>query len=152
MDNALADWSIVPVSVPFENFHEFKADAESENYEFVDVLIGDWQDGSEDFSEPGARFLGLALDGKIVGVGGLGHDQHFPDQQIGRIKHVYVLKDYRRRGIARLLALALMQDAEKSFGTIRLHAASANAARLYEELGFEPIDHPTATHIKQLIR
>jgi hypothetical protein len=42
---------------------------------------------------------------------------------------------------------ALVEEARKSFKCVRLRAENADAARLYERLGFLPIENPDATHI-----
>jgi predicted GNAT family acetyltransferase len=41
----------------------------------------------------------------------------------------------------------LVEEARKSFRIVRLRAENANAARLYERIGFAPIASPDATHI-----
>jgi ribosomal protein S18 acetylase RimI-like enzyme len=66
---------------------------------------------------------------------------------MGRIRRVYVKRDFRNRGIGRALMTALIDEARRSFARVRLRAESANAARLYERLGFEPVAGPDATHI-----
>ena len=66
---------------------------------------------------------------------------------MGRIRRVYVKSAWRNRGIGRALVSALMNHARRYFSCVRLRAENALAARLYESMGFSPIESPDATHI-----
>ena len=86
------------------------------------------------------------LKNTLVAIGGLNSDPYEQDPHIGRLRHVYVGHDYRRRGIARSLVHHILAR-NTQFGTIRLRTPNSDASRFYESIGFAPIDSPTATHI-----
>jgi GNAT superfamily N-acetyltransferase len=80
-------------------------------------------------------------------VGGLTIDPFEAQPNTGRIRRVYVRSAWRKKGIGRALVSALIEHAGKNFHCVRLRAENADAARLYESMGFVPINNPAATHI-----
>jgi GNAT superfamily N-acetyltransferase len=54
---------------------------------------------------------------------------------------------WRNQGVGAELMMALLEEARKNFVCVRLRAESADAARLYERLGFIAIENTDATHI-----
>ncbi len=91
------------------------------------------------------HYLGwLATDGEQV-VGGAGAvlldwgpTRANPGGRMARIVNVFVAEAWRRRGIARALTQAVLRDCEERGIREFNLAASADAARLYAALGFEP--------------
>jgi predicted GNAT family acetyltransferase len=80
-------------------------------------------------------------------VGGLNCDPFAGRPDVGRIRRVYVRPAWRDKGVGRALVIALIEKARTHFRCVRLRAENANAARLYERIGFAPIASPDATHI-----
>jgi GNAT superfamily N-acetyltransferase len=85
----------------------------------------------------------------VTAVGGLNCDPFAGRPDMGRIRKVYVRPGFRGRGIGGALVTHLVAEARKHFGCVRLRAENAKAARLYERLGFVPVDSPDATHLLQ---
>jgi len=85
--------------------------------------------------------------GQLVAVGGLNLDPFAGRPDMGRVRRVYVRAAWRGQGIGCALVTRLVEDARKSFSCVRLRAENADAARLYERIGFAPIASPDATHI-----
>jgi ribosomal protein S18 acetylase RimI-like enzyme len=52
------------------------------------------------------------------------------------VRHLYVLIAQRRHGVGRELVGAVVAAARGRFATLRLSTANAQAARLYETMGF----------------
>jgi GNAT superfamily N-acetyltransferase len=142
---------IQSIRLPITGLHELLAEARSERYDFIDTLIDEWQSGANRFEGYGETLYGaFGDDGLLMAVGGLTIDPFVPYEgraEVGRIRRVYVRAAWRNRGIGRRLVLALVEEARKSFTAVRLRAENADAARLYERIGFSPLDDPDATHI-----
>jgi predicted GNAT family acetyltransferase len=59
---------------------------------------------------------------------------------------------WRRAGKATLLTRELMSRGEHDFARLRLWTDNPAARRLYERLGYHPVDEPDATHAWPSIR
>ena len=116
----------------------------AEGFSFVDRLIAEWQSGANRFDAPGELFLCAWVDQRLAGFGGLNRDPYYDEADAGRVRHVYVEPDARRRGVGALLVGAIVEQARESFSILRLR--TRQAAPFYERLGFTPIGEPDATH------
>jgi GNAT superfamily N-acetyltransferase len=121
-----------------------------EGFSFLDRLVADWISGTNTFSRPGERLLGVFADRQLVAVGGLNADPYVPGRGVGRIRHVYVLGARRHQGVGRALIERLVRDAGGLFSELRLRTATAGAAAFYGRCGFSRVDDPTATHMPKL--
>lgn len=138
----------IPVAgIPVGGIDDLRAEARGEGYNFLDTLVEDWASGANRFDGQGEILCGHLEDGLLVAVGGLNRDPFAGRADMGRIRRVYVRNSWRNRGIGRALVSALVDEARKSFASVRLRAENPGAARLYESLGFVPIENPDATHI-----
>lgn len=124
-----------------------RRDGERHGVDFVRRLFADWTSGTNRFDRPGERLLGAWHGAHLVGVGGLNRDPYALREDIGRLRHVYVLAAHRRLGIGAVLVRALLREAEGHFRVVRLRAASAEAAAFYRRLGFRDAAEPNVTHI-----
>lgn len=102
--------------------------------------------GVNRFDLPGERLMLARAGGRLVGVGGLNRDPYAQAPDVGRLRHLYVLRDSRRGGVGTLLVRSILQGAEAHFSLIRLRTDSADAAAFYTRLGFRPVEAPDATH------
>ncbi len=135
------------IELPVSGFDQLLAEAQAEGYGFVATLSEEWANAKNRFNAPAEILCGAFKDGQVVAVGGLNIDPFARNPETGRIRKVYVRPAWRNQGVGRALMLALIEEARKGFRSVRLRAENANAARLYERLGFIPIDDPSATHI-----
>ena len=94
-------------------------------------LIGDYQFG---------KYLGKELfpsDVKIV-----------YSKRTGRIRHVYISKQHRRKGFAKMLLTKILEIEKTHFDTIRLLTTNPAAVCLYESFDFVKITKEiNASHI-----
>jgi GNAT superfamily N-acetyltransferase len=142
--------NIQKIALPFTGMSELQAEARQEGYDFIETLIDEWVSSANRFERPGETLLGVIDQGTIIAVGGLTIDpfvSHSGQAEVGRIRRVYVRNAWRDRGIGRALVTALVEKAREGFRSVRLRAENDDAARLYERIGFSPIDNPDATHI-----
>jgi GNAT superfamily N-acetyltransferase len=121
-----------------------------EGFAFLERLHGEFLDGRNRFDAPGEALLGAWRDPHLIGVGGLNRDPYASGPRVGRLRHLYVRRPERERGIGRALVAALLADAARHFDVIRLRTDTVAAARFYEALGFIPIQLPDATHQRVL--
>ena len=135
-----------PVAYEETLFAPMVSEAEFEGAAFLPRLRDEWLSGVLRFDGAGEVLLGAFLDGEFVGVGGISLDPYHPAPGLGRIRHVYVLRRHRRRGVARLLMARLLVHARGRFSHLRLNTQNVQAARLYESLGFAPSARPRETH------
>ncbi len=110
--------------------------SKSEGYTFVQSLWDDYQSGVNRFNGYGAVLLGAYQDEQTVAVGGIHVDPYAGLTTIGRIRHVYVLPAYRRRGIGQALVHALIAHASGHFTIITLRTLTDHGRAFYTALGF----------------
>jgi GNAT superfamily N-acetyltransferase len=138
------------IELPVQGIEQIEAEARAQGYDFVETLVSQWKSGENRFQAAGEILCGHSDHGLLVAVGGLTLDPFVPDPRVGRIRRVYVRSAWRNRGIGGALVTALVNEARKHFSSVRLRAENAEAARLYERLGFTPNADRNATHILQL--
>lgn len=127
------------------------SESERDGRRMVRRLVDEWDSGANRFDRPGEALLGAWIDGRLVGVGGLNVDPYAGSERTGRVRHLYVLAAFRRRGIGRRLVLEVMAAAQARFDDLRLRTNDPDAARLYETLGFQPCpDSGDSTHVTRL--
>jgi GNAT superfamily N-acetyltransferase len=139
--------SIKKIELPVPGLDELRSEARDAGYDFVETLINEWASGANRFEAPGEILCGHLDHRLLVAVGGLTIDPFDANPDTGRIRRVYVRSAWRNKGIGRALVSALVEHSRKNFRCVRLRAENADAARLYESMGFIPIDNPAATHI-----
>ena len=103
-----------------------------------------WENGTHRFDGEGEILLGAFADDRLIGVGGLSLDPYLDDPRVGRLRHIYVLKDRRRSGVGRRLVERLVAHARLAFRRVRL--STVHAGVFYESLGFAPTSEDGATH------
>ncbi|HEX4309460.1 MAG TPA: GNAT family N-acetyltransferase [Acidobacteriaceae bacterium] len=138
------------ITLPTPGINELHAEARAAGYSFIDTLLDDWSTGENRFDGPGEILMGAIEHNVLVAVGGLNLDPFAGDPAIGRIRRVYVRFAWRNLGIGRTLVTALIDHARQHFRAVRLRAENPGAARLYQRIGFLPIEDPSATHILPL--
>jgi GNAT superfamily N-acetyltransferase len=140
------DLRIEKIALPVAGIELLHAEAIKEGYAFLETLLSEWESGENRYNRPGETLLGCFEQDELVAVGGLNVDPFLGLPEVGRVRRVYVRAAWRNRGVGRLLVNALVEEARGSFRLVRLRAENADAARLYERLGFEAIQDENATH------
>ncbi len=116
---------------------------------FVQRTVDEWKNGINTFSKPGEKFWGIVVDNEIVGIGGINQDPFTDDTTLGRVRHVYIAKKYRRQGLARVLLNKIILHARSHFKYLRLATKNPVAALLYESLGFVKDDSKTPRDVRE---
>lgn len=113
-------------------------EALSDGYGFVERTIKEWKSGENSFSKPGEKFWGLFVENKLIAIGGLNIDPYIENNngKIGRVRHVYVAKKYRGKGLSKVIMGLILDKAKDNFDILRLSTKNPIAAHFYESLGF----------------
>jgi predicted GNAT family acetyltransferase len=144
--------TIREIALPLDEIESLREEARSEGYNFVETLVEEWASGENRFEKKGEVLMGcfeeLPLEqAQLVAVGGVTIDPFLHSPEVGRIRRVYVRAAWRNQGIGALLVKTLIAASAKNFRAVRLRAENGDAARLYERLGFSPIEDKSATHL-----
>ena len=124
--------------------------SKTEGYDMVDRLLVDFQTGSNSFDATGEALF-VYLSGKTaVAVAGLNREPDSSYMKSGRIRRLYVLPEYRNKGLARSLIEVIASLAETTFDRITVNVGILDARGFYKHLGFTPVNYPGITHIKEL--
>ncbi len=113
---------------------------------FMLRLRDEWLNGAVRFGREGEILFGGFVGQDVVAAGGISHDPHAPEPGLGRVRHIYVLRPYRKQGIGRMLVEQILQHARQHFTTLRLNTQNPAAAQLSESLGFVRSQGPHQTH------
>src|SRR4051812_2163930 len=84
-----------------DSLAELVAESERSDFRFVRKLMDDWISGINRFDKPGEALFTVTVDSRVVAVGGLNQDRYVGVPGIGRVRRLYVLEAFRRRGVGR---------------------------------------------------
>lgn len=126
------------------------AEAARDGFHFMDRLMAEWRMGTNRFDQPGEVLLGAFECNGLIGTCGLNRDPYALQGRIGRLRHLYIRRSARRRGVASRLVARILDQAEGVFDTIRLRTDTAEAAAFYVRHGFVRAEAADASHIKLL--
>jgi GNAT superfamily N-acetyltransferase len=96
------------------------------------------------FDRPGEALLTAYSAGVLAAIGGITIDPIVPDAL--RMRRFYVRPAFRRTGIGREIALALLEGALQRVRVVTLNAAEKSVP-FWEALGFVPEARDGHTHI-----
>lgn len=126
------------------------AEADADGHLFMRRLRDEWVSGSNRFDRSGEKLMTARVGDRLVGVGGLNRDPYAQAPGIGRLRHLYVARDARCRGVGALLVRAILAGADAHFTLIRLRTDSVEAAAFYARLGFQGTNDANATHVMRI--
>jgi GNAT superfamily N-acetyltransferase len=135
-----------------DRFSGLLAESEECGYRFLRRVADEWESGANRFARCGEALLAAEIDGRLIGVCGLSIDPYLEDDRVGRVRNVYVLAEYRGRGIGHRLVEVAVSAAKGRFDRLRLRAEEPGPASLYESLGFLACSGiANCTHILDLV-
>ena len=126
------------------DFDTICVEARAEGYKFLDRLATDWASGAIRFDQPGEALLAAYSDDVLAAIGGITIDPFVPDAL--RMRRFYVRPAFRRTGIGREIAHALLERAFRTSRVVTLNAAVDNVP-FWENLGFVPQVRDGHTHV-----
>ena len=123
-----------------------RAESSQEGLKFMDRLYDEWASGANLFDGSGEAFFLAVADGRVVGVCGLNRDPYAQDARTGRVRRLFVLRNYRGKGIGRALLDAVIAHAREHFDLLRVRTDAADD--FYAKHGFRrDRSSAEATHI-----
>ena len=144
MSKVLTAVRLEPVSDSLpEGFETLRSEARAEGYNFVERLATEWASGEAKFDRPDEALLVAHIDGELAAIGGLTNDPAIPEAL--RMRRVYVRARYRRFGVGRRLAAALLEHAAQADRAVVVNAAPGSAP-FWEALGFVSDERAGHTH------
>ncbi|WP_257304716.1 GNAT family N-acetyltransferase [Geothrix campi] len=131
---------------------ELVIESEVEGFGFVSRLRDEWYSSRNRFDQPGEAFFTARVQGQLVGVCGLSRDPYSVQAGVGRVRRLYVRKEFRRLGVGQQLVQAVVEVARKHFTLLSLRTDNPIASRFYERQGFHPISRlESCTHLLSLV-
>ena len=118
-----------------EDIEELRNESKKEGYNLIERLINDFISGKNKFNRLGEVLIVYEVGGKIIGVCGLNVDP--ANLERGRIRRLYVLPQYRNKGIGRKLVRELINYSTKNFKSVSVNIGDLKISKFYEELGFK---------------
>jgi GNAT superfamily N-acetyltransferase len=124
-------------------------ESEEEGFRHIKRLVDEYTNNRNRFEKQAeALFLAVYHD-KVVGICGLNQEYLLSDR-VGRVRRLYVSKDFRRLGIARILMKAVIEVARKHFDVVVLKTDNPVADKFYRSLGFNQSEYDNTTHFLRL--
>jgi GNAT superfamily N-acetyltransferase len=118
-----------------------------EDFGAMQRMRENWDSGANRFDRPGEVVYEARVGPRLVGVCGLNRDPYTTSPGIGRVRHLYVDPEFRRRGVGRSLVSTIVECARPHFSRVRLRTLRDDAARFYLALGFRSVEgEPEVTH------
>jgi len=120
--------------------------SEKEGFNFLNRLKKDWISGVNRFENKNEILLQIEKDERIVAIGGVNNNPYHEQGKVGRIRHLYVLPEYRNKGIGKKLVLHLLQLSIDKYEIITLRTDTEEASKFYESIGFKRVNTKVSTH------
>jgi GNAT superfamily N-acetyltransferase len=120
--------------------------SQSEGFNLVLRLCENWESGVNRFNRAGEAFFAAEQEGRLLGIGGRSKDPYLNDESVLRVRHVYVLPDWRRFGIASALMKKILEIPSAGYKKMTLRTLNPAARKFYEALGFTYIGEGEVTH------
>ena len=127
-------------------FAELEADAKTDGHGHLTRLAAEFAQSPAIFH----AIFACRLDGRLAGIGAISDEPALTSQPTWRMQRLYVHRKFRRRKVARAIAIALLQEAAANVSIVTVHAGNEGAARFWEAIGFRPVagcawSHKTTT-------
>ncbi len=153
-EDSVIQW-IIRDSVKIEEVFEMKnidelVDESKNEFGFVRRLRDEYNSGNNAFNKTGECLFIASVGSRVVGTCGLNIDPYINKEGFGRVRHMYVLKPFRRLHIASRLLENVIDKAQINFTAVTLRTFSEEASKMYISNGFiETNKIEYVTHIKE---
>ena len=130
-----------------ESFAVLEQESKILGFNFLEKMKLEWHSGKNRFNRPGEALLAAFKNGRLIAIGGVNIDPYLCDKKIGRVRHLYVLREFRSFGIGKALVQKLADHSRLHFEMLRLRTDTKEASQFYERIGFVPTQNDSASHV-----
>ena len=94
--------------LPLSEIQSLRLESQKQGHRFIARFVTEYKDGTNRFALPGEALFGVYDDERLIAIGGLNRDPFLENDSVvndgvGRVRHVYVLTEFRRQGVGTLL-------------------------------------------------
>jgi GNAT superfamily N-acetyltransferase len=130
-------------------FEGLRAEAAAEGFDHIERLATEWSSGVQRFRQEGEALFAAFVGGELAGVGAVSHEHLEPALGAMRMRRCYVRPAFRRQGVGRALAGAMIQQGLETARVLTVNAGTPDAPAFWSAMGFEPDPRNGRTHIMQ---
>lgn len=129
-----------------DGFDALLADAVAEGVRNMTLLADQWASGEQRFDGPDEGLFAALIGGELAAIGGVTVETGAGEPAM-RMRRLYVRPAFRRSGLGRVLAGAMMQQGFAVAPLLTANArATAAAPVFWEAMGFELVGMAAFTH------
>ena len=144
MSSADASFELVGGQLP-RDVDVLASEARSEGFRFIDTLIREWNDSTNHYSSESEILMTVRQSHELAGIGGVTADPVIVDAL--RMRRFYVRNSFRRLGLGRRLASALIERVGPLGKPIFVNAGTDTAPAFWESIGFRRHLRAGHTHV-----
>lgn len=115
-------------------FDVLREEARAEGYKHIERLFDEWQSGANRFGKNDELLLVVYADAELAAIGGITQDPTL--KRTLRMRRFYTRPKFRRQGIGRKLAEALLVDPRDREMPVVVNAGPGDAPAFWESVGF----------------
>ncbi len=130
-----------------EDFERLRAEAEAEGFGHVERLAREWASAEQRFDGEGEALFAAFVDGELAGVGAVSREHLDPGLGAMRMRRCYVRPAFRRQGVGRTLAGAMVQQGFACARVLTVNAGTPDAPAFWTAMGFAPDARNGRTHV-----
>ena len=124
-------------SLPIHDLQPLVKESRDQGFEFVDRLVIEYEKEINQFNKIGEALFGVYNNQQLIAIGGLNIDPYANETNIARVRHVYVLSKWRRKGVGKQLIQRIIGEASHQFCLLTLRTFNEQAAEFYRAIGFQ---------------
>jgi len=128
-------------------FAELRAEAAREGFGHIERLAMEWDAGEQRFEAEGEALFAAFEGGALAGVGAVSREHLEPELGAMRMRRCYVRPGFRRRGVGRALAGAMIQQGLAGAAVLTVNAGTPDAPAFWTAMGFTPDARNGRTHV-----
>ena len=125
--------------------------SQSEGSGIVKRFITDFRAATNRFNAPGEALFVHLSGNTVIASAGLNIEPDNCIPMAGRIRRLYVIPEYRSKGLGRSLIDEIELIAKNYFNILTVNVGKLPARGFYEHINFVPVEHPSITHKKKII-